>query len=103
MSGKRLTKEQKLSVAKDFYKSVLSHHEIGRKYNISPNTVSVIARSYEPIITHKEYHNTKTNALIFDNKDFEMALKLLDEFNIKYSRPKNFEITAEFESKLNFD
>ena len=103
MSGKRLTKEQKLSVAKDFYKSVLSHHEIGRKYGISPNTVSVIARSFEPIITNKEYHNTKTNALIFDNEDFEMALKILNEFNIKYSRPKNFEITAEFESKLNFD
>ena len=103
MSGKRLSKEKKLQVAKDFYKSVLSHHAIGRKYGISPNTVSVIARSYEPIITHKEYENTKGFALIFDEEQFQMAIKILDEFNVGYIKPKNFNLTAEIESKINFD
>lgn len=103
MSGKRLSKEQKLEVAKDFYKSVMSHHAIGRKYGISPNTVSVIARSYEPIITHKEYENDKGFALLFDEEQFNMALKILDEFNIRYIKPKEFNLTAKIESKINFD
>jgi hypothetical protein len=103
MSGKRLTKEQKLEVAKDFYKSILSHHEIGRKYNISPNTVCVIAKSYEQIITHKEYQNDKGFALIFNEEQYLLALKILDEFNVGYIKPKNFKLTAEIESKLNFD
>lgn len=103
MSGKRLDKETKLQVAKDFYKSVMSHHAIGRKYGISPNTVSVIARSYEPIVTNKEYLDTKGYALLFDAEQYKMAVKILNEFNIKFLQPKTFELTAEVESKINFD
>jgi len=102
MTVKRLTKEQKLRIAYDFYKSVLSSSAIGKKHNVSPNTVNMIANQYEPAVANKEYLESKANALVFDKKDYDMAIKILTEFNIPFIKPKKFEMQAEFESKINF-
>lgn len=103
MSVKRLTKEEKLRIAYDFYKSILSSSAIGKKHNVSPNTVNMIANQYEPAVAQKEYLHSKANALVFDNKDYQLAIKILREFNVPFIIPSKFEMQAEFESKINFE
>lgn len=103
MSVKRLTREEKLAIAKDFYKSAMSPHAIGRKYQVSPNTVDKVANEFEQVVTNKKYLNTKQKVMVFDAEEFEIAVKILNEFRVKFVAPDYFEIEAQFESKINLD